>query len=68
MLALTETETVTALSTGSGVFNSSFSRTTSLFAYRLKGYLICNNRELRLIPRVPWLLPTLLSSLRLGLR
>jgi hypothetical protein len=57
-----------ALSTGLRVFNLLSLRTTSLFVYKVKGYLICNNKELRRIPQVLYLLLILLSSLGFRLR
>ena len=57
---------VIALAIGLEVFNLLSPRTTSLSIYRLGGYLIYSNREPEYIPRVPWLLPILLYSLKLG--
>jgi hypothetical protein len=62
------TETKTTLGMGLGVSNSLSPRATGLSTYGLGGYLIYSNMELGRIPQVPWLLPTLLSSLGLGLR
>jgi hypothetical protein len=66
--ALSETKIVAALSTGLRVFNLSSSTITGLFAYKLRGCLICSDVELRRIPRVPRLLAPLSSNLRVGSR
>jgi hypothetical protein len=55
VLVLTEIETeiVVALGISSRISNLLFLKTTRLFIYKLGGYLIYSNKELRYISRVP---------------
>jgi hypothetical protein len=53
VLVLTEIEIIVALSISLRVSNSLSLRTTKLFIYKLRSYLIYSNKELGYISRVP---------------